>query len=61
MFLEAFPATNGEGIDNTMIITPVINLSRPKQARKEVHKAREGSILRGMIIAHGDCYSHRIK
>lgn len=41
MFLEAFPATTGEDMGNT-----TVNLSRPGQRRKKVHKAKEGSILR---------------
>jgi len=51
MFLEAFPVTTGESIGNTMV-----NLSRPSQTRKKVHRAKEGSTLRGMILAHGDSY-----
>lgn len=51
MFLEAFPATTGEDMGNT-----TVNLSRPGQRRKKVHKAKEGSILRGLIPACGDCY-----
>lgn len=51
MFPEAFPATTGEDMGNT-----IVNLSRPGQTRKKVHKAKEGSILRGMIPACGDFY-----